>query len=108
MPSFRPALVPDPRPALKFVVVQWDTAATRGKDEHAGGDQLVTDMCCRAGVPGSGCDAGSFGQDLITAIRDVAEFGNRCGQVTLLGGVSDGGAMQCAVQELISTSGRAC
>src|SRR5215216_3748520 len=64
-PRFRPALVPGPGPALKFGVVERDTGTTAGKDEHAGGDQLVTDMSGRAGVPGSGGDAGGFGEDMI-------------------------------------------
>jgi hypothetical protein len=75
MPCFRPALVSDPRPALKLVIVHRDTAAAGGKDEHAGGDQFVTDVRCRAGVSGSGCDAGGFGEDVIVTIRHLAEFG---------------------------------
>jgi len=37
-PCFRAVLVSDPCPAFKLLVVQRDTAATAGKDEHAGGD----------------------------------------------------------------------
>jgi len=29
----------------------------------------------RAGVPGSGGDAGGFGEDMITTVRYLAEFG---------------------------------
>ena len=62
-------------PALKFGVVERDTGTTAGKDEHAGGDQLVTDMSGRAGVPGSGGDAGGFGEDMIATVTDLAELG---------------------------------
>ena len=75
LPCFRPALEPDPRPALKLAIVEWDAAATASKDEHAGGDQFVTDMSRWTGIPGSGRETGSFGEDMVTTIRDLAELG---------------------------------
>jgi hypothetical protein len=30
----------------------------------------------RPGIPGTGCDAGGFGEDMITTIGDVAKLGN--------------------------------
>jgi len=56
------------------------------------------EKCRRAGVPRAGADAGGFGEAIVAAGGDLAEFGYRCGEVTFFCGVSDGGAVQCAVE----------
>jgi hypothetical protein len=38
-------------------------------------------------------DAGGFGENIVATTRYFAEFGYRCGEVSLLGGVADGGAV---------------
>jgi hypothetical protein len=68
-----------------------------------GGDQFMADVGGRAGIPGSGGDAGGFGKDLITAIGHFSQLSYRRGEVTLLGGISDCGAVQGAVQKRVNS-----
>jgi hypothetical protein len=56
-----------------------------GHDQHSGGYQLMPDVSGGPGVPGTGGNANSFGEDVIAAIGDLAELGNGCGQVMLFG-----------------------
>jgi hypothetical protein len=84
-PSFRPAFVPDPGPAFKRAVVERHAAATASKDEHAGGDQFMTDVIRRAGLPGSGGDSGGFGEHVVAAIHDVPDHRADATQATTTG-----------------------
>jgi hypothetical protein len=55
----------------------------------------------RPGVPGSGFDAGSFGEDVISAACDLAQLLDGFVQVAAFGGIPHRGAVEGAVEQLI-------
>jgi hypothetical protein len=72
-----------------------------GHDQHSGGYQLMPNVSGGPGVPGTGGNANSFGEDVIAAIGDLAELGNGCGQVMLFWVAwAPGSAVQSAVEKL--------
>jgi hypothetical protein len=52
-----------------------------------------------AGVPGTGCDARCLGEDVVSAVGDVAEFLDGFVEVATFGGVSHGCAVQSAIKK---------
>ena len=53
------------------------------------------------GIPRPGGDSGGLAEHIVAAIRDFAKLGNRLSQITFLHGVSDGGSVEGAVEQLI-------
>jgi hypothetical protein len=70
----RPPLVADSCPTLKLVIVQRESLTHAGEDQHSSADQLIADVSGRAGIPISGSDASGLGQDVVTAIGDLAQL----------------------------------
>jgi hypothetical protein len=56
-------LISDPCPALELGVFQRHTVAATSQDEHPGCDEFMPDMASWTGVPRSGGEAGSLGED---------------------------------------------
>src|SRR5215204_6556485 len=75
--------------------------ATTREDQHSGADQLVAHMGGWTGIPRARSDPGSFGQDVVTALGDLAQIFDCFVQVAALGGVSHCSAVEGAVEELL-------
>jgi hypothetical protein len=75
--------------------------AATGQNLHPGGDQLVSDMSGRAGIPRAGGDARSFGKYVVATVSDLAKLRDGLGKIALLGGVSHRGAVQERVPESV-------
>jgi hypothetical protein len=58
----------------KLVVVQRQTAAATGEDEHPGADQFIADVDGWAGTPRARGNPGGLGQNVITAVSDLAQL----------------------------------
>jgi len=82
-----PPLIADPRPTLKLVIVHRQTVFARREDEHPGADQLIADVAGWAGIPGARGDPGGLGQDVVTAVGDLAQLFYGFVEVAALGGV---------------------
>jgi hypothetical protein len=63
-------------------------------------------MCSGAGLPGAGSDAGGLGQDVVTAVGDLAQLLDGFIQVAAFGGVPHRGAVKGAVEKLIRSGRR--
>ncbi len=70
-------------------------------DEHPSADQLIADVSGWAGVPGAGGDASGLGEDVVTAVGELAQLFDGFVKVAALGGVPHCGAVEGAVEKLI-------
>ena len=77
----------DTGPALRLVVVHRRTAVASREDQHPGTDQLIADVSGWAGIPEARGDPGGLGQDVVTAVGDLAQLFDRFVEVAALGGV---------------------
>jgi hypothetical protein len=57
LPRPHSPLIADARPTLQFVIVERESAATSGEDQHPGADQLIADVSRRPRVPRPGSNA---------------------------------------------------
>jgi hypothetical protein len=67
-------LISHSAPALQLAVVERHTAAACRGYEHPGADQFIADMTGWAGIPGARCDPGGLGEDVVTAVGDLAQL----------------------------------
>ena len=75
----------DTGPALRLVVVHQRTAVASREDQHPG--TLIADVSGWAGIPEARGDPGGLGQDVVTAVGDLAQLFDRFVEVAALGAV---------------------